>query len=1439
MPADFRTAQNFKGEIKFMKRLALFTAISIIFSCLFSVISVSPVKAATQQSFYVSPLGDDNNPGNPGMPFRTIEKARQAIRGVNGSMTGDIYVYLEDGTYTLDGTLNFDSLDSGTNGYNVIYTADTGANPVISGGVDISTGWELYDSDKNIYKRTGIDWDFRQLYIGDDRGIRAREPNMSDEVTGGPYYRATNGEYPYRINPADISSTTMSALSLNSTAEMVVVQSWSQVRGRIESFSPDTGAVTFKTPESGFSYNHHSQGNSPYFLENDLSLLDAEGEWFLDTATDTVYYKPRSGETINDVQIVAPKVETLVNFAGSPDNKVHNIIFSGITFEHSNWLAPSSYGYVDVQAGFRYQSVTGGNNSEIRNTARYTAPAAMIQLRNSSGITLEHNTFQYSGSWGIMGYEGTDHTLINWNRFAGNAGGGIAMGIAGDLWDDNEGRDPAYTLPDGQSRYDTITNNTVDTVALDYKDMIGIGAMLPQNMTVANNEIKDLPYTGITIGWNWSDTDHGMTNNQVYGNYIHDSVRLLQDGGGIYTLGRMDGRSDFYHNYIKNMKMGPYAAWNHIMGIYMDNGSSYKMAQRNVIENTEGAFNATNSPNHDNIIKYNYYNMDNFGSISGSNSSIGNIKVSGTDWPQEALDIIAAAGPGKAPLPAPAEPVNLALAKSVTASTEGVREYHPAQYAVDGDTGTRWACVEGNTDWQWLEIDLGGEYSIGSINTLFELNSGYSYKIEYSTDDQAWNTYVDKTGSQTSQRSNTDTSEVTARYIKLTMKSSNGSSISEINIYPGQGGATPEANSLILKKEATFDKNPERQQDIQVKMALNGGSLVSLNSGAGALLQDRDYLLYWDQVIIKKSFLNTLPNGDNDIIFGFATGDDQTLKVNVLGDDGATNISNNKPVTSSSQSKAPELAVDGDTTTRWAQQEGQWNLEGWIAVDLEGVYNITSVNTMFELTSGYKYKIEYSMNGKDWQTYADKSGSITTQQIANDIKDVTARYMRIKVFYEMGPSIYEFRVFGTPAAPDSSIGISGAAFDKNSSKQSDIEVEMNLQGNTLTGIKNRTLYLKPEDYAVDGNKATIKKAYLATLGQGKTNLTFEFSSGKNSKLEIDVTEVNGEINIALGKPVVATSQNTDPLYATDGDETTRWEQQAGMNQPQSLKVDLGGLYDITKTSTVFGQNSGYKYKIEYSADGNIWSLYSDKTGQATTQQNNEDQKAVKARYMRLSIPQPTSGAGVYEFKVFTVKEGEAADSAINPTSIIFDRNPMEQADAVIDMSLNGNTLAAIKNGDTTLALNRDYTLEGSRVTISKSYLAALQKGTVNLTFQFSEGQDCILQINVIDTGNPASFTITPVGPGLVRNGGIQATVNVSPTVLRYPDQAVVLFQLMEGNTPRGIVAVRQDIDSAKEITAFFNVNPANTSYKVKVFVLDQWNSDTSVPVSLAEAVTVQ
>lgn len=81
------------------RKLGIITSICFLFTGIFVQGPIPQVMAAAQTTFYVSPSGNDSNSGTQSAPFKTIEKARDTVRTINSSMTGDIYVYLMDGTY--------------------------------------------------------------------------------------------------------------------------------------------------------------------------------------------------------------------------------------------------------------------------------------------------------------------------------------------------------------------------------------------------------------------------------------------------------------------------------------------------------------------------------------------------------------------------------------------------------------------------------------------------------------------------------------------------------------------------------------------------------------------------------------------------------------------------------------------------------------------------------------------------------------------------------------------------------------------------------------------------------------------------------------------------------------------------------------------------------------------------------------------------------------------------------------------------------------------------------------------------------------------------------------------------------------------------------------------------------------------------------------------
>lgn len=200
----------------------------------------------------------------------------------------------------------------------------------------------------------------------------------------------------------------------------------------------------------------------------------------------------------------------------------------------------------------------------------------------------------------------------------------------------------------GGSSYDVVQNNYIENCASLYRDGCGIFAQHPNNLTVSHNVICNMPYDGIGFGWAWDDgknDEHGYEycnyNNEIAYNRISDVMLLLDDGAAIYSLGRSDD-SKIHDNYISNIVASAYSGGNPIAGIYLDNGSANKTVESNVIENVVDAFYAKNPPNHDNIIRSNFYNQS-FGDVAGENQTISNTFVS-KEYPSEAKRIMQSAG---------------------------------------------------------------------------------------------------------------------------------------------------------------------------------------------------------------------------------------------------------------------------------------------------------------------------------------------------------------------------------------------------------------------------------------------------------------------------------------------------------------------------------------------------------------------------------------------------------------------------------------------------------------------------------------------------------------------------------------------------------------------------------------------------------------------------
>ncbi|KRE59672.1 X2-like carbohydrate binding domain-containing protein [Paenibacillus sp. Soil750] len=148
------------------------------------------------------------------------------------------------------------------------------------------------------------------------------------------------------------------------------------------------------------------------------------------------------------------------------------------------------------------------------------------------------------------------------------------------------------------------------------------------------------------------------------------------------------------------------------------------------------------------------------------------------------------------------------------------------------------------------------------------------------------------------------------------------------------------------------------------------------------------------------------------------------------------------------------------------------------------------------------------------QTVSDEDGNFTFQfdlsRLANRKGSCTVK------IGGQGIQVPQTTAF-TVGDATSTISPLTASFDKNVSKQADVNVDLNLYGNTLTAIKNETnLLAAGTDYVVNGTHVVLSKTYLATLPIGNATFSFEFSAGAASALTLQVINtIFSEENVSI------------------------------------------------------------------------------------------------------------------------------------------------------------------------------------------------------------------------------------------------------------------------------------------------------------------------------------
>ena len=581
---------------------------------------------------WISPKGSDFNDGTRQSPKATLtsalRQAREWRRTEDNRIQGGITIYMEGGTYAFHEPVFIRPEDSGTKESPTIIRSVGDEKVVLSGGICIN-GWKkqgkVWVADVPAFN--GRPLDFRQLWVNGKKAVRARDVEDFEKMNRICCVDEKN-EILY-VPAVSIRRLIDNKGNLKAKyAEMVLHQMWCVANLRIRSVEVqgDSAAIRFHQPESRIQFEHPwprpmvtTDGhNSAFYLTNARELQDVPGEWYHDIDARKVYYYLREGEKMQEAEVIVPAVETLVRVEGTLDRPVCHIRFEKITFSYTTWMRPSEKGHVPLQAGmyltdgYRIDPKMQRNylNHPLDNQGWLGRPAAAVRVVAASQIDFERCRFEHLGSTGLDYEEAVQGGVVRGCLFRDIAGNGLLVGSFSPAAHETH-------LPyDPADRREVCTQQQINNcyfteIGNEDWGCLAIAAGYVGDVNIEHNEISEVPYSGISLGWGWTQTVNCMRNNRVHANLIHHYAKHMYDVAGIYTLGSQP-KSYVTENCVHSIyKPGYVHDPNHWFYLYTDEGSSFITVRDNwtegekYLQNANGPGNVweNNGPKVDNVIR--------------------------------------------------------------------------------------------------------------------------------------------------------------------------------------------------------------------------------------------------------------------------------------------------------------------------------------------------------------------------------------------------------------------------------------------------------------------------------------------------------------------------------------------------------------------------------------------------------------------------------------------------------------------------------------------------------------------------------------------------------------------------------------------------------------------------------------------------------------------
>jgi len=525
------------------------------------------------KEFFVSPTGDDENPGTEERPFATLHKAQQEVKSLReGGWDRDVRVILREGTYRLESPLVLGLEDTGGEKQTLTYAAYEGERPVLSGTVPVGD-WEhvgdgvwVTDLSWAILQRqdqpaaTGMGSSSQPLsrilsvYRNETRLPRAKGEGFSPTAKEP---RTQEGRM--RLSFPEKAVGDWKDLQ---EAELSIVPSHFWIHNLLPIDSVDLENHNLRTQVMGtYPLGKNAMSDRPAcWIENSLGVLDERNEWVFHTEEKKLYLQGEEDSPPEDVYI--PLLTELVRLEGQIDEKgphdqpVRGIIFEGITFTGGDrlpWAGGTGWG---LQHDWE----------------RFDSPTALLRLRGAEDCEIRNCSFENSGHTGLRLDLHCQNILVKGNQFHHLGGVGILLcGYGPGTKDVNKGN--------------RIEDNEIHHIGELYWASPGVFVWQSGENQITHNTIHHTPYTGLVVsgriqwdpkgigecsrtvrwkeigidpnsfskGLSWAERErflHGRKN-LIFRNEIHHAMEVTGDGNCVYISGTGGGnvvRENYCHH---------------------------------------------------------------------------------------------------------------------------------------------------------------------------------------------------------------------------------------------------------------------------------------------------------------------------------------------------------------------------------------------------------------------------------------------------------------------------------------------------------------------------------------------------------------------------------------------------------------------------------------------------------------------------------------------------------------------------------------------------------------------------------------------------------------------------------------------------------------------------------------------------------------------------